>query len=217
MSAITDFIEKHAEQIEKPETGSINMEFFHVRIINKPDVKTFVTLTNQHRGEFGASNPLDGTEQNYIKLGGWVGDQGLAMLYMAIGIHLQLFKLLSPTSMMPQLPEETRKAMAGQGMVAVQATAMGKALAPKTAITQRTKVVTPKPDPYVGQKIKSIRPASPNECTKFGLDHSRSSPLVVIELENGELICPSRDAEGNGNGVFFTLSPNGEGGRMVFR
>ncbi len=63
-----------------------------------------------------------------------------------------------------------------------------------------------KPSKIEGQKIKLIRHATDEEADSLGFDHER---IVVIELENGTLLCPSRDCEGNGPGVFFTLSPDG--------
>ena len=51
----------------------------------------------------------------------------------------------------------------------------------------------------IGQTIKAIRPQTDAERDSEYWDDS----AVVIELDNGVLIYPSRDPEGNGPGVFF--------------
>lgn len=52
----------------------------------------------------------------------------------------------------------------------------------------------------VGRKIKSVRYLSAEEAENLGW-YSRS---VVIELDNGTLIWPSSDDEGNNAGALFT-------------
>lgn len=64
-------------------------------------------------------------------------------------------------------------------------------------------------DKHVGQRIVDIRHATEKEVDDFGFDYNPGRPMVVLVLENKELICSSRDPEGNGPGVFFTLSPDG--------
>ena len=61
-------------------------------------------LTQKHRGEFGDCDPMDGGEHNYMELGGWIGDQGIAMQYMGLGVLLGVFNLLSP-AMLGLTPE----------------------------------------------------------------------------------------------------------------
>ena len=52
----------------------------------------------------------------------------------------------------------------------------------------------------VGRKIKAVRYLYPNEAEGLGW-YGRS---VVIELDNGVLIWPSTDDEGNHAGALFT-------------
>lgn len=52
----------------------------------------------------------------------------------------------------------------------------------------------------VGRKIKNVRYLLPQEAESLGW-HSRS---VVIELDNGVLVWPSSDDEGNDAGALFT-------------
>ncbi len=51
----------------------------------------------------------------------------------------------------------------------------------------------------IGQTIKAIRPQTDAERD----DEYWEDPAVVIELDNGVLIYPSRDSEGNGPGTLF--------------
>ena len=101
---------------------TVNMEFFKVAFLNAPAKDEFVRLTKEHMkiASFEV-NPLDGQEHSYMELGGWIGDQGLAMLYMALGVHLGVFNLLTPSVVIPGISEEGANQMAAQGFVIVQA------------------------------------------------------------------------------------------------
>jgi hypothetical protein len=116
--------------LPKPDpTGhTVNMVFFVAAMIEDantkklPTVEEFKRLTTEHRGEFSDCNPLDSTEHGYIELGGWLGDQGVALLYMALGVRLGIFQLLSPWTMMPRvMTEATAQEMAGRGMLTIKA------------------------------------------------------------------------------------------------
>jgi len=58
----------------------------------------------------------------------------------------------------------------------------------------------------VGKKIKSVRYLTDNEAEGLGW---YSKPLV-IELNDGSLILPSRDDEGNDGGALFGQSKDGD-------
>jgi len=61
--------------------------------------------------------------------------------------------------------------------------------------------------PYVGQKIKAIRPMTEDELRKEGwLDLNYPAPSA-IELSNGIVLYPSQDEEGNGPGALFGNDP----------
>ena len=85
----------------------------------KPDGDTLRRLISEHKGEYADCNPLDGAEHSYIELGGWIGDQGLAMMLMGLGSHLGLWSVMTPNNMMPGLDEETKKMVAGMGLVSI--------------------------------------------------------------------------------------------------
>lgn len=94
--------------------------FFKVAKHGEPDADTFTKLARAHRGEFNSVDPFDGNEHSYIELGGWIGDQGLALMFMGLGSLLGVFQLLTPQTLMPFLDDETKRQMAGMGMVAVK-------------------------------------------------------------------------------------------------
>jgi hypothetical protein len=104
-----------------PSGHSADLMFFPVVARNAPDAETFRQLTKSHSGVFGPCDPFDGKEHGYMELGGWIGDQGLALQYMGLGALLGVFKLLTPKTVMPFLPPDLQMQMAGQGMVTIQA------------------------------------------------------------------------------------------------
>jgi len=60
----------------------------------------------------------------------------------------------------------------------------------------------------IGKKIVSIRPISKAELEEEGWDgHGATS---VIELEDGTIIYPSSDDEGNNAGTLFGKDKNGQ-------
>lgn len=60
-----------------------------------------------------------------------------------------------------------------------------------------------------GQKIARLRLMTCTEMREQGWEDWRSPP-VVIELENGLKLFPSRDEEGNGPGALFGSDAEGE-------
>lgn len=104
----------------KPDPShSVDMVFFKCAATDQPQAGAFRELTSAHKGEFCSINPFDGKEHSYIELGGWIGDQGLAMQYMALGVALGLFTLLSPA--MLGLEGKLAMEMAGKGLLSIQA------------------------------------------------------------------------------------------------
>lgn len=102
-----------------PSGHTVDMVFFKVAAKDAPSVEDFKALTAAARdGSFSAVNPLDGLEHNYLELGAWIGDQGLAMLYMALGVNLGIFKLLSPAMLGLEGAEALQ--FASMGMLSVQ-------------------------------------------------------------------------------------------------
>jgi len=73
-------------------------------------------------GAFATVDVFDGAEHGYIELGGWIGDQGLALRYMGLGVLLGAFELLTPLTVMGLTADHPlTMQMAGAGMVTVRA------------------------------------------------------------------------------------------------
>lgn len=59
---------------------SADLMFFKVHAAPGADKVELEKLVRDNvKGEFGDVNIFDGAEHSYIELGGWIGDQGLAM------------------------------------------------------------------------------------------------------------------------------------------
>jgi hypothetical protein len=58
----------------------------------------------------------------------------------------------------------------------------------------------------VGRKIESVRWLSEEECEGMGW-HSRP---IALHLDDGTIIFPSKDDEGNNGGALFGQGPGGE-------
>jgi hypothetical protein len=108
-----------------PEGHTADVHFFKVAAANDPDPEVFKQLTREHKGAFAECDPFDGNEHNYIELGGWLGDQGMALLYMGLGSVLGLFTLLTPKSVLGDAIDDAfANQLAGIGMVAIKAKPM---------------------------------------------------------------------------------------------
>jgi hypothetical protein len=59
------------------------------------------------------------------------------------------------------------------------------------------------PVDIIGIKIKNIRPMTKREHNFEGWEKDPNHRPYVIELENGVILYPSRDDEGNGPGTLF--------------
>jgi hypothetical protein len=104
-----------------PKGHVADLMFFKVSKKGGATADEFKRLTKEHRGEFNKCDPFDGKEHSFIELGGWIGDQALAMQYMGLGTLLEVFDLLTPKTVLPPgIPDELMMEMAGSGMVTVK-------------------------------------------------------------------------------------------------
>jgi hypothetical protein len=97
------------------------MIFFEVSPTEPADVDAFRRLTSEALfGAYATVDPFDGKEHSYLELGTWIGDQGLAMQYMALGVMLGVFTLLTPVTVF-RLPTDhpVVMEMAHGGFIAV--------------------------------------------------------------------------------------------------
>lgn len=118
MTDLIDYIRQHTEQIAH---GGTDMAFFRMKAVGEPRAEVLRNWIIAHQGVFGEVNPLDGKEHSYLELGGWVGDQGLALMLMGLGTHLGLWKLNTPKSVLGDLvTDEQAMKLAGGGLVTIQ-------------------------------------------------------------------------------------------------
>lgn len=133
MNELREFVKKHAERgtcrcgkcadhpgvDEQPLGHTIDMVFFEVSAKENPDADEMRKLIAEFKqGEFCELDPFDGQEHSYMEVGGWIGDQGLALMFMGLGHLLGLWPIMTP-KMLPGLPDDLVQLMAGQGMVTI--------------------------------------------------------------------------------------------------
>jgi len=99
---------------KQPEGHTIDLTFFKVAA-KGGDKDEFLSLVRTEHPDW-----LDGKEHSYLQVGGDMGDQGIALMTIGLGHPLGAWKALSPETMMPSLPEDIKKRMAGAGMVSLQ-------------------------------------------------------------------------------------------------
>lgn len=100
---------------------AVDMEFFKVALFGNPTAAELLRLVAEHSGEFASVNPFDGQEHSYIELGAWLGDQGLALQFMALSELLGVAQVQTPSKMLPGFPPDLLKNLAGAGYVTLQA------------------------------------------------------------------------------------------------
>ena len=99
-------------QGNQPKGHTVNLTFFQVAIVGKPDVDEFRRLAEPYMPQ---------EETSYITLGADLGEQGFAMQLMALGHLLGIWRVRSPDTEMPFLDDEIKQMMAGRGMVSYSA------------------------------------------------------------------------------------------------
>lgn len=101
-----------------PPGHTVDMFFFKMTTRGEPDADTLKELIRQHKGEFCDIDILNGDEHGYIDVGGWIGDQQLALRLMGLGQLVGLWDIL--TSHALPVPDELKQQMAGMGMVCIR-------------------------------------------------------------------------------------------------
>lgn len=103
--------------------ASADMIFFHV-IANDANADELRMLVkhNTTKGAFCNVDPLDGHEHSYLELGGWIGDQGLALSLMGLGSLLGLWTLMTPRTVFgDSVDDDAVRYMAGSGYITIKA------------------------------------------------------------------------------------------------
>lgn len=99
---------------KQPDGHTIDMTFFKVAKSENANPNTFLDLVQE---EFPSW--LDGEEHSYIHMGAEIGDQGIAIMAIALGHLLGIWKAFTPA--MLGFPKELQTMMAGQGLLSMKA------------------------------------------------------------------------------------------------
>jgi hypothetical protein len=128
---LDNYINKHTgrlcaccaeEEARNPTVKSADMIFFKVVAVKDPKAEELRELIKNHESPYGPIDLFDGKEHSYLEVGGFVGDQGLALRLMALGSLLGLWKLMTPRTILgATLPEDLVQKMAGVGYVTIMA------------------------------------------------------------------------------------------------
>ena len=106
----------------QPSGHTADLVFFKVSAKPDANADTLRKLVMEHKGEFCECNLFDGREHSYMEIGGWIGDQGLAMMLMGLGQLLGLWNLLTPRIVLGNdLSDDLVKELAGSGFVCIKA------------------------------------------------------------------------------------------------
>lgn len=108
---------------KQPAGHTVDMVFFRVAAAKGADAAELKELVKGSvEGSFGAVDVFDGEEHGYIELGGWIGDQGCALMLMGLGAVLGLWDLLTPMTVLKlESDDPLTGRIAGMGMVSVKA------------------------------------------------------------------------------------------------
>ena len=105
-------------ETHQPSGHTADVYFFLVAAREGASRDTLVAAIKEYKGEFNECDPLDGKEHSYIELGGWIGDQVLALMLMGLGTLLGIWNLMTP-KMLPGLDKGLMDMMAGNGWVSI--------------------------------------------------------------------------------------------------
>ena len=99
----------------QPEGHTIDMAFFKVAKQDGANKEDFLALVLAEFPQW-----LDGKEHNYISMGAEIGDQGIAIMTIALGDLLGAWRALTPVRMLGALPDDILLSMAGAGMLSMK-------------------------------------------------------------------------------------------------
>lgn len=99
---------------QQPNGHTIDLTFFKVAAKEGANAEFFRTCVETEFPHW-----LDGKEHSYLECGADIGDQGLILMAFGLGHLLGVWKVLCPETMMPFLPDDLKKQMAGNGMISI--------------------------------------------------------------------------------------------------
>lgn len=114
-----DYLHENATRVPS-EDGEADVIFFGVNKGPQASAEGLREAIAAHKSEYCQCDPFDGEEHSYIELGAWLGDQGLALTLIGLGAILELWRLLTPRTILgDDIEPQQAMQMAGQGYVAL--------------------------------------------------------------------------------------------------
>lgn len=102
---LTDPVEAAKHQ---PTGHTADVGFFKVKARDGASADELKRLIQENKkGEFGNADLFDGAPHDFIEIGGWIGDQGLALMLIGLGTVLGLWSVLAVggTAVLMPLPK----------------------------------------------------------------------------------------------------------------
>lgn len=109
---------EHPELLQpKDSEHTADLVFFKVclRSTGHPTKEKFLQLVTDEFPHW-----LDGKEHSYLEMGANIGDQGMALMTMGLGKILGAWDLLTPKSVLGDIPNDMAMMMAGRGMITIK-------------------------------------------------------------------------------------------------
>ena len=115
----------------QPDGHTVDVQFFKVALknpngLNLTDIEKeilkndFIRLVKNHKGVYKDIDLLDGNEYNFIDIGAWIGNQGIALTLMGMGELLGMWNVATPNRLAPDYSEETRTMLAEAGYISIK-------------------------------------------------------------------------------------------------
>lgn len=123
--ALGDLVRASVYGSEEGGSGSVSVGFFYVHPFEDSEATAEAlveAIKAAEEGEFAnvsTQRLLEGP--NYIELGGWLGDQGLALQFMGLGTLLGQWSVITPATL--GIKGEDAQQMLGMGFVMIAPTA----------------------------------------------------------------------------------------------
>lgn len=103
---LIELVEDNTTQLGRATEEPDAIDVVHFKVVCRPKCtkEEFLKAVDENReGCFGYLNPFDGRSHDYIEVGGWIGDQGLAMQFMALSKYFGLVSLKTPQTEMERM------------------------------------------------------------------------------------------------------------------
>jgi hypothetical protein len=101
----------------------VDVEFFLVGVGSDADASCLQDLVQASENGFAHDmNPFDGNLHSYLEVGGWIGDQGLALHFMGLAHALKLAEIPSLGGEIAgvELPSQVKSEMLRAGALCIQ-------------------------------------------------------------------------------------------------